>query len=439
MTEPWKDWEGQVVDTRFPLHRFLGDNQHSGVFMTEFGAPAPQKAAIKLLRAEPDQAGEVISRWESAAKLSHPHLVRLFEMGRTRIGDGELLYLVMEYADENLAQVIPDRPLTEMEAREMLEPALDALMYLHRTGFTHGHLKPANLLAVGDQLKISSDGVSRTGETRARARADIYDPPEIAESGMTPAGDVWALGVSLVEALTQLPPVWQGTDREQALLPSAMPEMFADIVRHSLVRDPRRRWTPADIAARLRGIMPAAAQPAVAKRRRSLAPAVIAGVALIAAVVYGPRLMRRNPVAVPPPAAAEQPRVRPEPAALPPAKTEQTPSAAPAFPALESEPKPKTSRSRAAAGIVHQVLPDIPGYARNTIRGKVRVGVRVAVDDSGKVTAARLDPSGPSRFFAKRALEAARRWKFTPAKSEWLLRFEFDRATTTVAPVRTAP
>jgi TonB family protein len=88
-------------------------------------------------------------------------------------------------------------------------------------------------------------------------------------------------------------------------------------------------------------------------------------------------------------------------------------------------------------------LPDVPRKARETIQGKVRVNVRVRVDPSGRVSGAKLDSPGPSKYFSELALKAARRWKFDPAKvdgsnvaSQWILRFEFGKAGTTVAASR---
>lgn len=96
--------------------------------------------------------------------------------------------------------------------------------------------------------------------------------------------------------------------------------------------------------------------------------------------------------------------------------------------------------------VVQQVLPDAPQKARDTIRGKVRLSVKVNVDESGTVTQATLDAPGPSQYFADRTLKAAQLWKFAPTKvdgrnvpSEWLLYFEIDPATTTVHPKQTTP
>ena len=79
----------------------------------------------------------------------------------------------------------------------------------------HGHIKPANVMAVGDLIKISSDGLCGAGESsRVLGATSIYAAPEIADGGgMSPASDVWSLGMTLVEALTQSPPVWKGTEQ----------------------------------------------------------------------------------------------------------------------------------------------------------------------------------------------------------------------------------
>ena len=87
--------------------------------------------------------------------------------------------------------------------------------------------------------------------------------------------------------------------------------------------------------------------------------------------------------------------------------------------------------------VLHQVLPDVPQSAKDTIRGTVKFAVRASVDSSGNVTEAVFDSPGPSRYFADLAMEAARAWKFTmiPAKGrtaprEWMLLFEFGNETT---------
>jgi TonB family protein len=84
---------------------------------------------------------------------------------------------------------------------------------------------------------------------------------------------------------------------------------------------------------------------------------------------------------------------------------------------------------------INQVIPDVPRSARETIRGTVRVSVRVIVDREGKVLVATADDPGPSRYFVRLALEASKKWTFAPTDSDErrivLLRFDFTHAATT--------
>jgi TonB family protein len=110
---------------------------------------------------------------------------------------------------------------------------------------------------------------------------------------------------------------------------------------------------------------------------------------------------------------------------------------------VPSDPSPEAGRGRIDGEVTHQIVPEVPQRVRNTIRGTLRLSVRVRVNPAGEVAAAELDSPGPSKYFARLALEAAQRWSFSPAEvagrgvaSEWRLRFEFTRDGTRVIPVR---
>jgi len=252
MAVTWKQFEGQIVDDEFPLEQLLASSEHSAVFLTQHGDLQPQKAAIKLIHAEPATAELLLSRWRLAAQLSHPNLLRLLDFGRCCLEDANFLYVVMEFAEEDLSQILPQRALTPAETRDMLEPVLDVLVYLHGKGLIHGHLKPSNILATSDQLKLSSDTLASIAEPRAPiARPSPYNAPEAATSGLSTASDVWSLGMTLVEVLTQRAPVVSPEAKSDPVLPDALPQPFLDIARHALVYEPKRRWTAAEIAARL--------------------------------------------------------------------------------------------------------------------------------------------------------------------------------------------
>jgi TonB family protein len=414
----------------------------------------PRDAAIKLVRAD-SQGSELISRWERAAQLSHPHLVRLIRIGSWHGNPIALHYVVMEYAEEDMASVLTERPLTVPEVREMLEPVLDAVAYIHGEGLVHGHLKPSNILAVGEQLKISCDEIRRVGELGGGARKpNMYDPPELKDGEFSPAGDIWSLGMTVVEALTLRLPS-RGSNHE-LVIPETLPAVFFDIARGCLQPDPQRRSTLGDIVDRLQqpSFEPQGQSPArshqMSRKWRYGAPVATVGLAL-AAILGGARLLHRPR----PSPGVEQAGVQAEPNQQQPVKSEAGKFAedakgakpglisSPSSPASPPKSTPNLSGDSTAGQVVRQVLPEAPQKARDTIRGKVTVSVRVSVDEAGKVVSAQLDSPGPSRYFAELSLQAARRWQFRPPRvrgqsisSEWTVRFEFSSTEIAVRPVQ---
>src|SRR5450631_1632151 len=214
------DWVGQVVDGRFTLLQWLGNSGQGDVFLTELPGQPSQKAAIKLVPANASYSELQMAGWEATKRLSHPHLMRLFHVGRCRLNGTPLFYAVMEYAEEDLSQILPERPLAPTETREMLDPLLDALSYIHGERLVHGHLKPSNIMAVDDQLKLSCDGIQVAGPTvKSPSPLTVYDAPERATQGISPAADIWSLGVTLTEALTQHLPAWDRSQHKDPPVP----------------------------------------------------------------------------------------------------------------------------------------------------------------------------------------------------------------------------
>lgn len=482
MSENWARLTGEVVDGRFPLLQLVGSGDRSAVFLTASDEPAIQKPAIKLLQTAPGEEQLQLARWEEASRLRHPNLVRLFQMGRCELDGSWLLYLVMECADEDLAQVLPRRPLSAVEVREALEPALVALAFLHGRDFVLTNLRPSNILAVADQLKLASDHLRRAGEPRQRVEElRPYDAPELARGEITPAADVWSLGVTLVEALTQRLPVWDMAKSVDPVLPPGLPEPFAEIVRHCLQRDPGWRWSVEQIQARLERsstapepVFTAAAAaplPATGSRRWFARWATLA-LLLLVLIVIGLWVFHSRPesqAAAPATAPAQQvlqtePATKAEPAQeqvppvpepqtaptqeqVPPAESAVAPSSPARAPATAA-PQPEREAPGAAVpgAVVEQVLPNVLPKARESIQGSVKLGVLVRVDPMGKAVEAHPAPAGPSKYFAGVAVDAARRWKFRAPRvgdrsvaSQWLLRFQFERTGTTVQPQQVAP
>jgi TonB family protein len=432
MSEVWAKWEGQVINGVFPLRRLLGVSDHSGVFLSEYKARNLPDTAIKLTPANAAGAEGQLAQWRAIAALAHPRLMRLIAMGRCQLGGHQFLFVVMEYAEQNLSQILSQRALTVDEVREMLPPILDGLGFLHGQHQVQGRLKPTNILAVGDQLKLASDTIRPEADGRFSA-----------------ARDVWNLGATIVEALTQHPPA--GTDErfDAASLPAAFPAEFAGMVRQCLNADPAQRPTLADLkgqlAAQPQGVVappppppakpPAAPAPTTAtplaqapmasapppprdetsaispegrlgKRRWSaLAVALIIGLALWAGL-HGRHPAPSTPAApsLPPPAAAA--------------------------PSIQKAPPPPAATDPSA--VLHEEIPDVSAGARASIHGRIQVAVRVTIDGAGNVTDAALTNPGSSKYFARLATDAAKKWKFAPANDQdprkRLLIFEFSRS-----------
>jgi len=253
----WTAWENQVINGVFPLRRFIGTSRHGVVFQTEYSAGEganPSDAAIKLVPADAMQAEAYLAQWQAAATITHPHLVHLFDMGRCQLGGRGFVFLVMEYAEQTLAQILAGRALTPDEAQELLPPALSALACLHHHQFVHGQLKPSNILSVNDQLKLSSDSVRPAGQAPSGiSRTSLYDPPELRDGVISAAGDIWALGMALVEALTQR--TWAGSrgqgETTTSLLAS-LPTPFAETARRCLSRAPADRPAAVELEAQFR-------------------------------------------------------------------------------------------------------------------------------------------------------------------------------------------
>jgi TonB family protein len=476
MTETWTQWEGQVVNGIYPLRRFLNASEHSSVFLTESTTEGFLNAAIKLIPADPALTKLQLWHWKTAATFSHPHLIRLLDSGQCEIAGRPLLFVVMEYAEETLSQILPIRALEPGEVRELLVPTLDALAFLHRENWVQGQLKPSNFLVVNDQLKLASDTFRPAGaSTELGPRLSMYDPPETERGEVSAAADVWGLGVTLVEALTQSAPTWPNGRSELPSLPANLPASFVDTVQRCLSLNPAHRPTIADLQAQTKPTpsaapAPAASQPppprpepvAPAPRpesvmraaphsfslepeppKRGLTPATIAAVAVVSvgAVIAWRMFHNPHPTEV---VSQTSPQPSGEPAVT---SQDQAPAAsapaAPASPAAavpQHAPRPAEQRRPQSAStpsaVLHEEIPKVPQSARATIRGRVKVAVRVTVDRSGNVVRDTFENAGPSKYFNRLASEAARKWKFASADDErsreWLLRFEFGRDGTTV-------
>jgi TonB family protein len=152
-------------------------------------------------------------------------------------------------------------------------------------------------------------------------------------------------------------------------------------------------------------------QPPARRRLSKSAWLVLIGAVAVLLGWFGVRTFKSEPTP-PPPAISTAPAPAPKPVELP----VQVPADAPTSP-------------------LNEHLPDVPQSALDTIRGTVRVAVRVTIDNQGTVTDAIAADRGPSRYFERLALNSSKQWTFTPTRSDapriMLVRFNFTRTGVT--------
>jgi TonB family protein len=165
-------------------------------------------------------------------------------------------------------------------------------------------------------------------------------------------------------------------------------------------------------------------QPAPPARRRVSAGALLLILGAVAVVLAVIALVMLRTEPTPAPVVTQAPAPVPAPKEVAPAVQPQ-----PVAPEVQKPP------AVAPSSATNEVIPDVPLSARQTIKGTIRVSIRVIVAQDGTVVAATADEPGPSRYFERLSLEAARKWTFAPAKTEqqrvMMVRFYFKRSGTT--------
>lgn len=189
---------------------------------------------------------------------THPHIIRVIEVGEAAAEGAPFLYLVLEQvADQTLRQLHPpgtSLPLTTILA--YVKPLAEALYYGHQRNFVHGDVKPGNIFTNKQEQIILSDFsaglLSRLTNTITGTLA--YVAPEQLSEQPLPASDQYALGIMVYEWLTGEPP-FTGSAGEishhhlvtpppalRTKIPALPPEI-EKVVLTALAKEPEKRFT----------------------------------------------------------------------------------------------------------------------------------------------------------------------------------------------------
>lgn len=265
-----------VVAGRYRLGEVIGRGGMSSVYSARDGNLG-RDVALKLFAPQAPDVGE-LKRQEAEirmlATLNHPSLVTLFDAGTdTRIPTEPRPFLTMELADgQDLRTRIRHSPVPLDELAVIGAGVADALSYVHSLGIIHRDIKPANILLAqtrpGEPLraKLTDFGIARiTDATRLTATgamvgtAAYLSPEQAMGSPLTPATDVYSLGLVLLECIKQAVE-YPGSAVESAVarlhrppeIPADLPAGWADLIRSMTAIEPLDRPASADIETALR-------------------------------------------------------------------------------------------------------------------------------------------------------------------------------------------
>jgi eukaryotic-like serine/threonine-protein kinase len=210
--------ETRVIAQKYRLDTLLGEGGMGAVWRA-YNLQLEAPVAIKLLRSGLDstELGERLRvEARAAAKLVHPNIVRVFDVGDSETGEP---FIVMELLDgESLRDILLRGPLPAVNAVQLLLPVAEALSLAHSRGVVHRDIKPDNVFIanVGETLqpKLLDFGIAKVTSTAAAGGAVLtstgtvlgspeYMSPEQAmgRADIDHRSDVWSFCVVLYEAL----------------------------------------------------------------------------------------------------------------------------------------------------------------------------------------------------------------------------------------------
>ena len=208
-----------VFGGRYELHRRLAKGGMAEVFLAKdqlLDRPVAVKVLFPQLAADPSFVERFRREAQSAANLSHPNIVGVYDWGQ----EGNTYYIVMEYVQgRSLSEVIRDEgPLDPDRAAEIASEVAAALGFAHKNDFVHCDMKSGNvMISPQGQVKVADFGIAKaisgagaqaklTQTGAVMGTATYFSPEQAQGQSLDGRSDLYSLGVVLYEMLTGGPP-----------------------------------------------------------------------------------------------------------------------------------------------------------------------------------------------------------------------------------------
>ena len=257
---------GRVFDTRYRILSRLGTGGMAAVYLAE-DQELGRRVAIKILDDRHATDAGFLERFrreaQNAASLSHPNIVAIYDRGEAEGSS----YIAMEYLEGPTLKdlIVREGPLPIPIAIDYARQILAAVGFAHRNGIVHRDIKPHNVLVGEDgRCKVTDFGIARSGASEMTEVGSIvgtaqYLSPEQARGGpISPASDLYSVGVVLYEMLTGTVPFAGEQPLEIAMkhlsgVPAApsthrrgIPRELDSIVLRALAKTPAARYRSAE-------------------------------------------------------------------------------------------------------------------------------------------------------------------------------------------------
>lgn len=255
----WEEVAGTAIPDGYVVTKVIERTVNSTLLRARPTEETDRREVVVQVTRPLEPSQTIVNRFLEASFLSNANLARIMNAGILEAPG--LVYAVCEPIDYTLTQFVSQRPLPVDDALELTEHLIAGLSYLHSENLVFCNLRPESVWRTGSEwklgdfseLRVIGRGDSRDLRTALARRPDL--PPEVYEGVVSPAWDVWSLGLLLRRVLTPEPAHVEGSvslPRGRQLRNADLPPPFDRITRDCLEPDTKARITLDGIPARLR-------------------------------------------------------------------------------------------------------------------------------------------------------------------------------------------